>query len=116
MIINYIIGFIATITTEAIVAKKFFDEKYIVTVIILMNLISHPILNTSLFILKYNMGWQINWLQIMFFEVCVILLEILLLIFVGINKLKSIKLSIYCNTASLLVGYVMLKLKLFLYV
>ena len=116
MLTNYLVSLILTIIVEVAIARIFFYEKFIIAVVILMNLISHPVFNFSLFILKYNFGWQITWLQIIFFEIVIFLFEAFILYFVGFRRPKALMLSFCANGASFLVGYMLIELKLiFLY-
>lgn len=116
MITNYFIGLILTLAIEILIARLFFYEKFITTAVIMINLISHPLFNFSLFILKFNFEWQISWSQILVFEIIIFLIEALLLYFANFDKTKAFKLSFFANSASFLIGYILVKLKfIFLY-
>ncbi len=113
MIVKYFFALALTIIIEVAVARLFFYEKSIVLAVILMNLITHPAFNLALYILSNYFGWQIGWVTIIYFEIAIVIIEALLLIFAGFGKKKSFKLSFFANAASFSIGYILTVTKVF---
>ena len=104
---TYVYSLILTLVTEIIVAIIFgFRTKLFIAVIVLINLITHPLLN---FIIQFLHTLQINVdiYHIIPLEVAVIIAEWLLLLYVfGEPRKKLFLLSVTMNTVSFLAGII----------
>ena len=113
MIAKYFFTLGLTLVIEIAVARLFFNEKFIIPAVILMNLVSHPFFNLTLYILSNYFGWRIDWITILYFEIGIVVLEALLLIFAGFARKKSVALSFCANAASFSIGYILIVTKAF---
>lgn len=107
MIADYLLALGLTLAIEIAVAKVFFSEKYIIKAVILMNLVSHPVFNLALYFLSAYLGWRIGWLVLIYFEIGIVILEALLLLYAGFGRKKSVALSLCANTASFSIGFIL---------
>jgi hypothetical protein len=113
MLTKYFFTLGLTLLIEIAIARAFFNEKFIIPAVVLMNLVSHPVFNLTLYILTNYYGWHIGWITIVYFEIGIVVLEALLLIFAGFSRKRSMTLSFCANAASFSIGYVLIVSKVF---
>jgi|SRR3989344_1121585 len=107
----YLISFILTILSESFIAETIVPSgQFQLKIIVLVNLVTHPIMSFILLVIYINNIFETILLPLVLLEILVILLEWKLLNFVyRENKnIFNLKLSLGMNLVSLLLGLVII--------
>ena len=105
----YLLPLVVTIIIELFVLYLLgFKEKKLYAAVALINLVTNPILNLTLFHTK-NLLFIFGWIYIFFLEAIVIICEYIMLKLIFRDlKLPFLKLSFVLNASSFLIGLIIL--------
>lgn len=110
-ITNLIIALVFTIIIECIIAFLFgYKDKRSLTIILLINLLTNPVLNYFLLLLyKFKVGYYVVLEITIILEIIIIIIEWKLLFYVfEKDKRRLLVLSIVMNFVSFLSGFIIL--------
>jgi hypothetical protein len=106
---SYFISLLFTQVIELAITYLLIKKKFLLIILLLINLITHPLVNYLFWVNQFLSFFIVNWFNVFIFELLIIIVEWLLLKFVvKVKSVELLKLSLIINLSSFFFGLVCL--------